>query len=111
MASLQECEAALHQLSAIIAGSGDGTDRRLRRSVCCRVTDLEAAFVGQLRDGDLQDIRQVEPPARGDITITTASDDLLALVDGTLGFGTAWTSGRVKIDASFMDLLRLRKML
>lgn len=110
MATLAECEQALQELSRIIAGSGGaGT---LRRSVSCRITDLDTRFAGELRDGTLRDLR----PAHGDtgpadITITTSSDDLLDLVDGSLGFGSAWTSGRVKIQASIMDLLRLRKML
>lgn len=39
------------------------------------------------------------------------SDDLIALVDGELDLARALLGGRVKIDASFGDLLRLRRLL
>lgn len=110
MATVAECETALSELSRIIAGSAG--DRSMRRSVACRITDLATTYLGELRDGELHDMRPAEDPAaRGDITITTSSDDLVALVGGTLGFASAWGSGRIKVDASIMDLLRLRKML
>jgi putative sterol carrier protein len=38
------------------------------------------------------------------------SDDLLKLVDGELNMASAWASGRVKIDASVFDLLKLRSV-
>lgn len=112
MATVAECETALAELSRIIAGSAGGNDRSMRRSVACRITDLATTYLGELRDGELHEMLPAEDPsARGDITITTSSDDLVALVGGSLGFASAWGSGRVKVDASFMDLLRLRKML
>lgn len=43
--------------------------------------------------------------------LTIASDDLLALTDGELDLARALLGGRVKIDASFGDLLRLRRLL
>ncbi|MBA3249142.1 MAG: SCP2 sterol-binding domain-containing protein [Geodermatophilaceae bacterium] len=112
MATLAECEQALRELSGIIGSTAGRDERSLRRSVSCRITDLDTRFVGELRDGALHDMRAVEPGAgRADIRITTTSDDLVELVSGSLGFGSAWASGRVKIDASLMDLLRLRRML
>ena len=112
MATLAECEQALRELSRIIGSTAGRDERSLRRSVSCRITDLDTRFVGELRDGALHDMRAVEPGAgRADIRITTTSDDLVELVSGSLGFGSAWASGRVTIDASLMDLLRLRRML
>jgi hypothetical protein len=35
----------------------------------------------------------------------------VALTDGHLDFGRAWLSGRVKVEASVRDLLKLRSML
>ena len=43
--------------------------------------------------------------------LTISSDDLVALVNGELDMGRAVFGGRVRIDASFGDLLRLRKLL
>jgi hypothetical protein len=31
-------------------------------------------------------------------------------VDGSLNFISAWTSGRIKVNASFGDLIKLRKI-
>ena len=39
------------------------------------------------------------------------SDDLLAVTEGTLPFTTAWSSGRLRIEASMLDMLRLRAIL
>ncbi|MBA2416145.1 MAG: SCP2 sterol-binding domain-containing protein [Geodermatophilaceae bacterium] len=113
MATQQECEQALQELSAIIARSGGSENRPLRRSVSCRITDLDVAFAGELRQGRLEDIVQTDPTnrAKADIQLTTTSDDLIRLVDGSLGFAAAWSSGRLRVDASFMDLLKLQKML
>ena len=38
------------------------------------------------------------------------SDDLVAMVDGRLKVPSAWASGRIKIGARKMDLLRLRSI-
>ncbi len=38
-------------------------------------------------------------------------DDLVELVNGRLNFASAWASGRVKLEASILDLLQLRKLL
>jgi len=45
------------------------------------------------------------------LRLTTTSDDLLALTDGSLPVMRAWTSGRLRIDASIVDLLKLRTLL
>ncbi len=112
MATLAQCEQALRDLSGIIGGAAGRDERSLRRSVSCHITDLDTRFVGELRDGCLHDMREADPGSGpADIRIATTSDDLVELVGGALGFGSAWASGRVKIDASLMDLLRLRKLL
>lgn len=38
-------------------------------------------------------------------------DDLVAMVGGDLNFAKAWASGRVRLEAGFRDLLRLRSLL
>ena len=43
--------------------------------------------------------------------ITVGSDDLVALAADGLNPAKAWASGRLKIEASIFDLLRLRKLL
>lgn len=114
MATQQECEAALHRVAASLAGAGpQATAKVLERSVSCTVPDLGITFTGQLRAGGLANMAAapVGTPPRAQIRLTVSSDDLVALTDGRLGFGSAWTSGRLKIDASMLDLLRLRRLL
>ncbi len=111
MASVEECERAFHDLAARL-GSADPEHRRkaaLDRSLCCILRDLGIIFAGRLRDGDLVDIRQVDK-ADAQVKMTMTSDDLMRLVNGELSMASAWTSGRIKIDASILDLLKLRNV-
>lgn len=113
MASVEECRTALVQLSAKL-GSADGDlgrAARLDRSLSCRVPDLGVTFSGRLRDGALHDITTEPPADKAQIRLETTSDDLVALVAGDLNFASAWARGRVKLEASFKDLLTLRKLM
>jgi hypothetical protein len=112
MATVDECRAALRKLASRLAGDGGEARERLDfdRTLACRVTDLDVAFHGRLVGGRIEDLADGDDP-RAKLKLTTASDDLVALVDGQLNIASAWASGRVKIDASVFDLLKLRKLL
>ena len=115
MATQQECEAALRRVAASLTG-GDGPDRSrhmVDRSVSCTVPDLALTFTGTLRDGVLTEMASTPAgtAAKAAIRLTVSSDDLVALTDGRLGFGSAWARGRLKVEASMGDLLRLRRLL
>ena len=112
MATIAECEAAMHQLAHRMGGLGTGDKRRvpLRRSISCHLGDLGVTFAGQLDGGELNDIRRAQSTA-AQIRLTLSSDDLLALVAGSLHFARAWASGRLKVEASVLDLVRLRSLL
>jgi len=111
MATAEECRSALEQLAARL-GSVDPDQRRqaLDRSISCTVTDLGLTFSGRLREGHIESIT-TDPAPKAQIRLTTSSDDLIALTDGSLPFATAWTSRRLKVDASMFDLLKIRSML
>jgi hypothetical protein len=115
MKTLDECRTALDRLSENMGEAGpDAHSATLPdRSLSCRVTDHDITFTGRLRDGGIHDIETVPgaPPHRAQIRLTLTSDDLVALVDGELHFARAWGSGRVKLEASLRDLLRLRALL
>jgi hypothetical protein len=113
MATAQECRVALDVLAARLTGAHDSVRSKIdERSVACRIKDLDLTFVGQLRDGGLHDITAPDEQARtAQITLTVSSDDLIALTDGTLGVGSAWATGRLRIDAGLRDMLALRTML
>ncbi len=115
MASTEQCREALEQLSRNLAGS-DGDVRKaaaLDRSLTCRLTDLDLTFTGRLQDGRITDVVETPgPPAtKAEIRLTMTSDDLVAMAGGHLNFASAWATGRVKLEAGFRDLLRLRTLL
>ncbi|WP_171171608.1 sterol-binding protein [Streptomyces sp. I05A-00742] len=115
MATIEECRSALDRLAQNLAGA-DETLRSaamLDRSLSCHVTDLDVTFVGHLREGRLKEVRTVPgvPEQRAEIGLEMTGDDLLALVDGRLPFARAWASGRVKLRAGLIDVLRLRSIL
>jgi len=109
MATKEQCEAALEELVQRL----DRVDEHLRnrhaveRTVECRVPDLEMTFSAKLTDGHLTDLTE-GPTGRAQVRFTIASDDLLAVTAGELGLGAAWAAGRLRVDASVLDLLRMR---
>ncbi|MFF9399537.1 SCP2 sterol-binding domain-containing protein [Streptomyces sp. NPDC014744] len=115
MATMAECRSALDRLSDNLAGA-DGDVRSaaaLDRSLSCHVRDLDVTFVGRLTDGRIQVLNTVDGPPRerAEIRLTMNGDDLVAMVDGELNFAKAWGTGRVRLEAGFRDLLRLRALL
>jgi hypothetical protein len=115
MASIAECRSALERLSENIAQAEGNvaSAARMDRSLSCRITDLDLTFTGRLADGRIRDVVATPgvPGERAQIRLTMAGDDLVALVDGRLHFARAWATGRVKLEASFLDLIRLRTLL
>ncbi|MER5813087.1 SCP2 sterol-binding domain-containing protein [Streptomyces sp. NPDC002033] len=115
MATIQECREALDRLSDNLA-QADGDVRgaaAFDRSLSCHVTDLDQTFSGRLRDGRIRvdSLTPGPPPAKAEIRLAMTGDDLLALVGGELKFAKAWASGRVRLEAGFRDLLRLKSLL
>jgi alkyl sulfatase BDS1-like metallo-beta-lactamase superfamily hydrolase len=112
VASEQECRDALDKLAERLSGVDEHDRKRvaLDRSVSCTLTDLGTTFSGELRDGHIVGVTTEAAP-KAQIRLTMASDDLVALTHGELDFAKSWLSGRVKIDASVMDLLKLRSLL
>jgi SCP-2 sterol transfer family len=115
VATKDECAAALERLAAKLGGidEGERSKNRLERTVSCQIPDLAVTFRGRLKDSQLVDVTpyaagSVVPDAQ--IRLVIPSDDLLALVDGKINFVSAWTAGRIKVNGSFGDLLKLRKI-
>ncbi|MET7648673.1 SCP2 sterol-binding domain-containing protein [Streptomyces sp. NPDC005426] len=115
MATMAECRSALDRLSDNLAGA-DGDVRgaaALDRSLSCHIKDLDVTFTGRLTDGRIQVLDTVGGPPRekAEIRLAMTGDDLVAMVDGELNFAKAWGSGRVRLEAGFRDLLKLRSLL
>lgn len=112
MATLDESLTALRGILGDLASNPAAAG--LDRSLSCRLTDLDQVVVGRLSSGAVRDLRVLPhgpDVAKADIRLTMTSDDLVALTAGQLSFGSAWASGRVKLEAGLRDLLRLRKLL
>lgn len=116
MASLTEVERKLHELKDRLDASDEGA-RALgdslpeSRILALHVTDLEADFWTELRGGRMGEINH-GPPQEAHIRIRAHSDDFVDMVDGTAGgLFSAYLGGRLRVDASVSDLLRLRKLL
>lgn len=109
MATVEECAQALHGLAAQLSSSTSSGSAKLDRTLSCRLPDLGVVFAGKLQGGELIDIKRTES-ADAQIRLTIKSDDLLLLVNGGLKVPAAWATGRLKIDASMMDLLRLKSI-
>ncbi|MEN8653162.1 SCP2 sterol-binding domain-containing protein [Streptomyces sp. 21So2-11] len=115
MATTQECRSALDKLSDNLARADDGVRGAvaLDRSLSCHIADLDVSFTGRLTAGriDVVETLNGSPRERAEIRLAMTGDDLLALVGGELNFARAWATGRVRLEAGFRDLLRLRKLL
>ena len=112
MASPQEVEAAVLRIAALLAA----VDPELRtrwtadRTVSCRVPDLGVVWSGRLCDDGIVDVSAQETE-RSQVRLSVRSDDLVALSEGRLSVPAAWATGRLTVQASPMDLLRLRALL
>ncbi|GGS68478.1 hypothetical protein GCM10010253_49130 [Streptomyces badius] len=112
---MAECRSALDKLSDnLAAAEGDvRSAAALDRSLSCHIKDLDITFTGRLAHGRIRVADTVEGPPgeKAEIRLAMTSDDLVALVDGDLNFAKAWASGRVRLEAGFRDLLKLRTLL
>lgn len=111
MATTAECEQAFRQLAERLADADPSARKKASfdRTLTCRLTDLDVIFAGRLREGSLTEIRQVVT-RDAQVRMSMTSDDLIKLVAGELNMGSAWATGRVKIDAGVFDLLKLRSI-
>jgi putative sterol carrier protein len=109
MATIEECREALDKLAKRISSGGGGAPS-LDRTLSVYLRDLDTGFHGRLAGGELRDIADGHDTS-AKIKLTATSDDLVALTNGDLNFASAWTSGRLKVDASVFDLLKVRSLL
>jgi hypothetical protein len=112
VASTNDCFRALRGLAKRLADVDDDLRRKhaVDRTISCRVTDLQTDFSGRISDGELVDVKQ-KALSDAQIKLTVTSDDLVALTAGQLNVASAWATGRLRVDASIKDMLRLRALL
>jgi alkyl sulfatase BDS1-like metallo-beta-lactamase superfamily hydrolase len=100
---------AIEALATKLAGS-QKRNAILERTVSCRLTDTDVTYRGELKDGHMQGIT-TEPGPTAQIRLTMTSDDLVALGAGQVSLGSAWLSGRMKVEGSILDLLKLKSLI
>jgi predicted lipid carrier protein YhbT len=113
MASVPEVEATLERLVRRLEGIDPAYRGMLpsRRTIQAECPDLELVYHAFWRRGRLCELRPGPAERRCDIRIRVDSDDLMALAREELDLGSALLQGRLRIDASMTDLLRLRAVL
>lgn len=113
MKSAEQCREALQKLASRLSelSPADRDAYFGNRTISVTIPDLGVTFATRLGSADapVQEIGPGEPPA--DIRLTANSDEVVSLADSPMNIARAWVAGRVKIDASMKDLLRLRKLL
>jgi putative sterol carrier protein len=82
----------------------------IERTVSCRITDLGTTWSARVCDDGIEDLT-TEDGTKAQVRLSVASDDLLALVEGRLAIATAFATGKLRIQASPLDLLRLGSFL
>ena len=113
MATKAEVERQLGVLMSRLDGNEANVRSAIptRKVLRCQVPDLDTAWYSVVDNGHVSQPTQTPPNGRADITLRVGSDDLVDLVEGRISFLSAFTSGRVRVDASIVDLLRLRSLL
>lgn len=113
MANEEDCRAALVRISVRLANTDQEklAEHVVERTISCRVPDLDTAWLTRLHTGGLDPFTQTDDPRAAQVRLTVDSDDLVALANDELGVAKAWATGKLKIEASIFDLLRLRKLL
>lgn len=81
-----------------------------RRTIQAELPDLGLVYHAFLRQGKLSELH-AGAADRFDIRIRVDADDLIAMNEGRLDPSRAYSSGRIRLDASMTDLLRLRAVL
>ncbi len=112
MATLPEVDRALRDLVARLTEVDPEVRRKhaLDRTVSCQVDDLDVVYSAKVGDDGLSALTTA-PCEAAQVRLKVASDDLVALTEGRLGVPTAWATGRLHVEASLLDLLKLRTLL
>jgi hypothetical protein len=114
MATAEECQAALESLTARISGM-DAADRAAHlvdRTLSCRVTDLGITFLTKLGPNGADQVRIAKNGATSaQVRFTADSNTVVAIAADPGSFARAWLTGRLRVQGSMLDLLRLRKLM
>ena len=114
MATKQEVEAKLRELISRLEATEEARGSLAgslpeARIIAVQVSDLGTEYWTEMSDGVMDELRE-GAPARADIRIRAASDQLVDIIDGRRSMFSSVMTGRVKVEAGLADLLRLRRL-
>jgi hypothetical protein len=114
MATAEECRKALESLTARISdlNPDDRAAYLADRTLSCEIPDLGVTFVTRLGANGADPVREAtEGDAPAQIRFVANSDVVVSIADDPGSFARAWLTGRLKVQGSVFDLLRLRKLM
>ncbi len=115
MATKRQVETTLRELIRRLDAAGDGVKASLSESlpeprvIEVTITDLDAVYWTELDAGHMTSLH-TGAPEQADIRVRLSSDHLVDLVGGRRSLFSSFVAGQIKIEASFNDLMRLRKL-
>ncbi len=112
MATEQDCDKAFRLLADLLAAVEPEVRSKyvLDRTVSCRVSDLGTTWSARLCDEGLLGVTAEDSP-KAQIRLTVGSDDLIALVEGRQPVPSAVATGKLRVQAGPIDMLRLTALL
>jgi SCP-2 sterol transfer family len=113
MANEEECRTALDVIRTRVEQIHPDrfAEHVVERTISCRIVDLGVTLHSTIHEGGLDPFEPTDNSRAAQVRLTVSSDDLVALAHDRLHAGRAWATGRLKVEASFRDLLLLRKLL
>jgi predicted lipid carrier protein YhbT len=113
MANEDDCRTALDRIADRLAevDADRLAEHVVERTISCRIPDLGLAFRTRLHAGGLDPFEAALDPDSAQVRLTVDSDDLVAMAHDELNPAKAWAAGRLRVEASVFDLLRLRRLL
>jgi SCP-2 sterol transfer family len=114
VATKDQVSKAIERLMARLDGNEESVRSAIpdRKVMGCLVTDLDMSWYSVIEDGHVSAPTQSAPPGeRVAVLLKLRSGDLIDLVEERSTFMSAFLSGKVRVDASLTDLLRLRTLL
>jgi hypothetical protein len=115
MATTRQVEGKLRELMRRLDRADGSTHGSLAdalpdgRVIEIHLSDLEQTYWTEMAGGRMSGLKRGSAP-RSDIRIKLSGDHLVELVDGRASLFSSYVGGRVKIEGSFTDLMRLRKL-
>lgn len=114
MATKRQVEAKLQELIRRLDATDEGVDALAEalpeaRVIEVVVPDLGESYWTELAGGHLGRLQEGRPDD-ADIRITANGDELVEMVDGKRSIFSSYLGGKVKVEANFADIMRLRKL-